>query len=77
MKVKDILPKKVKLEREFECLQRLEKLFSNDKDLAEEIAEKAGCNLSLNLLIPEVRMKYADLISEIDRKIREAELPEQ
>ena len=74
MKVKDIIPKKEKLDREFKNLQLLEKLFKNNPDLAEEIADKAGLNLPLDKLITEVRMTYFDVIDELDKKILEAEI---
>ena len=60
MKVKDIMPKKEKLDREFKNLQLLEKLFKNNHELAEEIADKAGLNLPLDKLLTEVRMTYFD-----------------
>lgn len=74
MKVRDIIPKKEKLDREFKNLQLLEKLFKNNPDLAEEIADKAGLNLPLDKLITEVRMTYFDVIDELDKKILEAEI---
>ena len=74
MKVRDIMPKKEKLDREFKNLQLLEKLFKNNPDLAEEIADKAGLNLPLDKLITEVRMTYFDVIDELDKKILEAEI---
>ena len=40
MKVRDLIPKKEKLDREFKNLQLIEKLFKNNPDLAEEIADK-------------------------------------
>ena len=74
MKVRDLIPKKEKLDREFKNLQLLEKLFKNNPDLAEEIADKAGLNLPLDKLITEVRMTYFDVIDELDKKILEAEI---
>ena len=74
MKVRDIIPKKEKLDREFKNLQLLEKLFKNNPELDEEIADKAGLNLPLNKLITEVRMTYFDVIDELDKKILEAEI---
>ena len=74
MKVRDIIPKKEKLDREFKNLQLLEKLFKNNPELAEEIADKAGLNLPLDKLITEVRMTYFDVIDELDKKIIEAEI---
>ena len=74
MKVRDIIPKKEKLDREFKNLQLLEKLFKNNPDLAEEIADKAGLNLPLDKLITEVRMTYFDVIDELDKKILDAEI---
>lgn len=74
MKVRDVIPKKEKLDREFKNLQLLEKLFKNNPDLAEEIADKAGLNLPLDKLITEVRMTYFDVIDELDKKILEAEI---
>ena len=74
MKVRDIMPKKEKLDREFKNLQLLEKLFKNNPDLAEEIADKAGLNLPLDKLITEVRMTYFDVIDELDKKILDAEI---
>ena len=74
MKVRDIIPKKEKLDREFKNLQLLEKLFKNNPELNEEIADKAGLNLPLDKLITEVRMTYFDVIDELDKKILEAEI---
>ena len=74
MKVRDVIPKKEKLDREFKNLQLLEKLFKNNPDLAEEIADKAGLNLPLDKLITEVRMTYFDVIDELYKKILEAEI---
>ena len=74
MKVRDVIPKKEKLDREFKNLQLLEKLFKNNPDLAEEIADKAGLNLPWDKLITEVRMTYFDVIDELDKKILEAEI---
>lgn len=74
MKVRDVIPKKEKLDREFKNLQLIEKLFKNNPDLAEEIADKAGLNLPLDKLITEVRMTYFDVIDELDKKILEAEI---
>ena len=74
MKVRDIIPKKEKLDREFKNLQLLEKLFKNNPELDEEIADKAGLNLPLDKLITEVRMTYFDVIDELDKKILEAEI---
>lgn len=76
MKVKDIMPKKEKLDREFKNLQLLEKLFKNNPELAEEIADKAGLNLPLDKLLTEVRMTYFDVIDELDKKILDAEIPD-
>ena len=75
MKVRDIIPKKEKLDREFKNLQLLEQLFKNNSELAEEIADKAGLNLPLDKLISEVRMTYFDVIDELDKKILDAEIP--
>ena len=75
MKVRDIMPKKEKLDREFKNLQLLEQLFKNNSELAEEIADKAGLNLPLDKLISEVRMTYFDVIDELDNKILDAEIP--
>ena len=74
MKVRDIIPKKEKLDREFKNLQLLEKLFKNNPELNEEIADKAGLNLPLDKLITEVRMTYFDVIDELNKKILEAEI---
>ena len=74
MKVRDVIPKKEKLDREFKNLQLLEKLFKNNPELNEEIADKAGLNLPLDKLITEVRMTYFDVIDELDKKILEAEI---
>lgn len=74
MKVRDVIPKKEKLDREFKNLQLLEKLFKNNPELDEEIADKAGLNLPLDKLITEVRMTYFDVIDELDKKILEAEI---
>ena len=74
MKVRDIMPKKEKLDREFKNLQLLEKLFKNNHELAEEIADKAGLNLPLDKLLTEVRMTYFDVIDELDKKILDAEI---
>ena len=74
MKVRDIIPKKEKLDREFKNLQLLEQLFKNNSELAEEIADKAGLNLPLDKLISEVRMTYFDVIDELDKKILDAEI---
>ena len=74
MKVRDIMPKKEKLDREFKNLQLLEQLFKNNSELAEEIANKAGLNLPLDKLMVEVRMAYFDKIAEIDKKILDAEI---
>ena len=74
MKVRDVIPKKEKLDREFKNLQLLEKLFKNNPELNEEIADKAGLNLPLDKLITEVRMTYFDVIDELNKKILEAEI---
>lgn len=69
MKVKDVLAIRDKKKHEFENLQKLEKLFHNDKELAEEIADKAGCNIPLYMLFTEVRMAYFKDINKIDKEI--------
>lgn len=74
MKVKDAMPKKEKLYKEFTNLQLLERLFRNNSDLAKEIADKAGLNLPLDKLMTEVRMTYYDVVNELDKKILEAEI---
>ncbi len=76
MKVKDLMPKKEKLYNEFKNLQLLERLFKNNPELAEQIADKAGLNLPLDKLITEVRMTYFDVVDGIDKKILEAEIPD-
>lgn len=76
MKVKDILPKKQKLEKEFKVIQSLEKLFQQDKKFADELADKINSNIPLDKLFTEIRMNYSDKIYEIDDKINNAEIKE-
>lgn len=76
MKVRDILPKKQKLEKEFKVIQSLEKLFQQDKTFAGELADKVNSNIPLDKLFTEIRMNYSDIIHKIDDKINNAEIKE-
>lgn len=76
MKVRDILSKKQKLEKEFKVIQSLEKLFQQDKKFADELADKLNSNIPLDKLFTEIRMNYSDIIDKIDDKINNAEIKE-
>ena len=75
MKVKDVLAIREKKQKEFENLQKLEKLFCNNKELAEEIADMAGGDIPLYMLFTEARMAYFEDINDIDEKIGNLEVP--
>jgi len=74
MKVRDALRIRDKLQVEFSNLQHLELLFINDKNLAEEVGKKAECDMPVDQLITEVRMRYSDLISDWNNKVGDLDI---
>lgn len=74
MKVKEALKELEKKKQEYENLQKLEKLFANDDDLAEDVAEMAGCNIPLYVLFAGVKAFYSCYIMNIDNKIGDLEI---
>lgn len=74
MKVKDILPRKEKIEKELANLQKLERYFDTHKEEARELEKTIGCDMPLEHLITETRITYGGLLADINRRIGEAEL---
>jgi len=75
MNVIDALIMRDKLIMECSNLQKLEKLFENDKYLAETVCKEAGCDtMSVYSLIVEARMRYSELISDFENIIGNIEI---
>ena len=76
MKVKNILPQKERLEKLKKNLSLMSDFFGQNKELDEEIVEKANCSGSIRALLLAASFEIGQMIKEIDTRIGEAELPE-
>lgn len=76
MKVKNILPQKERLEKLKKNLSLMSDFFGQNKELDEEIVEKANYSGSMRTLLLDASFEIGQMIKEIDARIGEAELPE-
>lgn len=74
MKVKDIKPERLRISNTFEELQKLESILKNDKALCNKIQGMYDAKIPLEQVIVSARMKYCELIMEIDERIDNSEL---
>lgn len=69
MKIKELIQIRDKKQKEFEDIQKLEKLIKNNNDLCIKLEELSQCTTPIDILITSIRMSYYSEVHELDERL--------
>lgn len=72
MKVKDLLPERDQLKLECENISKLERLFKDNEEIANEVSQLAELSVPLEKLIMSIRESHYNALNEINSRIENA-----